>query len=103
MESGLPIRESRWHRPNLYATIVGIYLLVFTGVALSIVGNFILFGGFGALPLIIPLFMLVPVVAILSIIGAIGLLRRKQYSFSISYIGLTLWSVGLFVRAIGYL
>jgi hypothetical protein len=36
MESGLPIRESRWQRPKLYWTIAGLYLIISFAIMISL-------------------------------------------------------------------
>jgi hypothetical protein len=72
MESGLPIRESRWHRPNLYHTIVSIYLLcngIFVAVGGIVDYNHWFLAG-------------------LSIFGAILLLKRKKGGTIVSFFAL---------------
>jgi hypothetical protein len=38
MESGLPIRESRWKKPKIYSTIVMLYFVLMSGLALTFLG-----------------------------------------------------------------
>ncbi|MGI0087296.1 MAG: hypothetical protein ACREBI_04990 [Nitrosotalea sp.] len=110
MESGLPIRESRWHRPRLYLTIVGLFLLIFPFIPLSyvvILTGIMLFGGGGIMALFVafefaPAFFMLLAVTILSVSAATKLLRQEEKSFTISFISLTIWSVLSCLFAFGF-
>jgi hypothetical protein len=109
MESGLPIRESRWHRPRIYLTIVGLYLLIFPFFPLSwtgfLFGIALQAGGLGigvAVFEVGPILSLLMGVAALSVIAASKLLRHKEKPFSISFISLIIWSFLSCLFALGF-
>ncbi|HEV2192377.1 MAG TPA: hypothetical protein VGR54_02025 [Nitrosopumilaceae archaeon] len=95
-------KVGRWRRPNIYSTIVGIYLIVFSGLALTVVGYLTTVSGL-AFFMFAALFFILLCVATLSVGGANRLIRKKEKSFSISLISLIIWSFFLCLRAFGYL
>ncbi len=105
MESGLPIRESRWHKPTVYWTIPALFLLV--SVVIFISYNSYQeytnpFPNYGMAALRFPALVLVfRIFLIPSVIGAILLLHKRKSAIVPSLFVLTLWIVAHLILTFG--
>ncbi len=97
-------QESRWHRPNIYLTIVGIYLLVSLAIMLTIYGHVLISFMFFTHPTcsgpmsctLLPYFalfvgaLILTALSYLSISGSIVLFRRRKHGIRTPLVALIL-------------
>ena len=98
MESGSPVRESRKDGQNIYLTITSIYLLVMSGIAISISTFFYITphpssgaGDAGFILFFIATIFSIPLVGV-SVWGGLSLIRYRKGIIR-SLIALILWSI----------
>ncbi len=93
--------ESRWDRPTLYVTIVSVYLLVSLGMVFSAVtlsyANWAASDTSRGLAILTPIMLFggLIILGIPSIIGSVGLLRKRKYGVYFSLAALILMTIGL--------